>query len=205
MGGAYTEAVSLAPKLLTYEDLLALPQDAPRAEIVAGGLHAAPAPLPRHAFTSAGLAGEIGGRFGRDGGGGPGGWWILPEVDVRFSRHDIVRPDLTGFRRDRLPSPWDTRPIDVVPDWVCEILSPSSAAMDTVIKARLYADHGVPHYWIVDPRERTLEARVLERGRWVVTGSYAGTDRARVEPFEAVELDLASIFPPEPPPTEPTP
>jgi Uma2 family endonuclease len=183
----------------TYDDLLALP-DGVKAEVLAGQIVTAPAPLPRHARTQAGFVRRLGGPFDEDDGrGGPGGWWILPEVDVRFSPHDIVRPDLAGWLRERLPDPWEARPIDVIPDWICEILSPSTSAIDTVKKARLYAAQGVRHYWLVDPAAHTLEARQLREGQWLIAGSFTSADRARIEPFEAVELELGVIFPPETP------
>jgi len=153
----------LAPA--SYEDLLALPEGT-RAEVVAGDVHLAPSPRPRHARAKRALAGFVGGPFDDDDGhGGPGGWWILTEVDVRLSAHDIVRPDLAGWRRERFADdPWDTLPIDVVPDWICEVLSPSNAAHDRVTKRRLYAKHEVPYYWLVDPQTRTLEAlRLVSR------------------------------------------
>jgi Uma2 family endonuclease len=157
----------------------------------------APAPLPRHSKAQRALARFIGGPYDDDDDrGGPGGWWILLEVDVRLSPHDIVRPDLAGWKRERLPSPWDQRPIDVRPDWICEILSPSNAVLDRVTKRKLYADKGVPFYWIVDPHVRTLEAARLDRGRWVEVGSYDDTAVARIEPFDAIELEVGRLFPP---------
>jgi len=108
----------------------------------------------------------------------------------------IVRPDLAGWWRDRLPDPWDTRPIDTRPDWVCEIRSPSNAAVDRVRKSRLYAEHGVPFYWIVDPAERTLEARRLVEGSWLEVGTFDATSVARTAPFETIELDVGRLFPP---------
>ena len=186
-----------AERLATYADLLALSEDV-RAEVIRGVLVTAPAALPRHSRVQSGLSGLLGGPFDRDDGrGGPGGWWILPEVDVRLSPSDIVRPGLTGFRRERLPEPWDVRPIDVVPDWVCEILSPSNAAADRVHKAALYAEHGVPFLWLVDPHERTLEAFRLDAGLWTRVASHDAEARARIPPFEAVELELGLLFPPE--------
>jgi hypothetical protein len=123
-----------AKKLATYDDLLALPEDV-KAEVIHGVLVKPPAPLPRHSSVQRKLARYVGGPFDDDdGAGGPGGWWILLEVDVRLGLHDIVRPDLAGWRRERLPDPWDTRPIDVVPDWICEIVSPSNAGTDRVTK-----------------------------------------------------------------------
>lgn len=194
--------MSTAPKLdrlATYEDLLPLPEML-RVEVIAGQMHTQPGALPRHSRAQSTLVRNIGGPFDGDhGGGGPGGWWIFPDVDVRFGPHDIVRPDLSGWRRERLVDPWDTRPIEVVPDWICEVLSPSNAAHDRMRKGQLYARHGVPHYWLVDPTERTLEALVLEGGRWVLAGIYDDSSVVRVAPFEAVELRVTGLFPPLPP------
>ncbi|MBX3269579.1 MAG: Uma2 family endonuclease [Sandaracinaceae bacterium] len=185
-----------ARKLATYEDLRAL-SEPERAEVILGAVVTQPAPLPRHARAQGSLRRFLGGPFDDDDGfGGPGGWWILLEVDVRLGPHDIVRPDLAGWRRERLPSPWDTRPIDVVPDWICEVLSPSNAAVDRVTKRKLYAEHGVSFYWIVDPTEGTLEADRLERGAWVDAGRHDRTAVARIPPFEAVELPVGRLFPP---------
>jgi Uma2 family endonuclease len=186
-----------APTQATYEDLLALPEEA-RGEIVAGELHLFPSPRPRHSRTQRALSSFIGRPFDDDDDhGGPGGWWILTEVDVRLSPHDIVRPDLVGWRRERLGAdPWDTLPIDVVPDWICEVLSPGNAAHDRVTKRRLYARHRVPYYWLVDPQTRTLEALRLDGELWVETGSWGEGDVARVEPFDAIELDVGRLFVP---------
>jgi Uma2 family endonuclease len=186
-----------ASALATYDDLRALPEGA-LGEVVAGELHLSPSPRPRHSRTQRALGSFIGRPFDDDDGhGGPGGWWILTEVDVRLSPHDIVRPDLAGWRRERLGGdPWDTLPIDVVPDWICEVLSPGNAAHDRVTKRRLYARHRVPHYWLVDPQTRTLEALRLDGDLWVETGSWGEGDIARVEPFEAIELDVSRLFVP---------
>ena len=187
-----------APRLASYEDLIALPEDT-RAEVIAGQIVTAPAALPRHARAAAAIARSIGGPFDQDS-DGPGGWWILPEVDVRLREHDIVRPDVAGWRRERLPEPWDSRPIDVVPDWICEILSPSNAAHDRVTKAELYAGHGVPHFWLVDPAERILEAFELTGGLWTRLGSYDDTAVVRVKPFDELEFAVGRLFPPAPSP-----
>ena len=185
-----------AKRMATYEDVLAAPEGA-RAEVVAGQLHLDPAPLPEHAFVQSAIGASVGVSFQhRDGGDGPGGWWILPEVDVRLGPHDIVRPDLSGWRRKRLPRPWGLRPIDVVPDWCCEILSPTSARRDLVAKRELYARHDVPHYWILDPRERTLTALQLAGGMWIELGVWDDTARVQVPPFDAIELEVGRLFPP---------
>lgn len=182
-----------AEKLATYDDLLAMPEDV-RAEILRGTIVTVPAPLPQHSKPQGALRGFVGRPFDDDdGAGGPGGWWIFLEVDVRFTIHDVLRPDLAGWRRERLPQP-NVRPIDVVPDWICEVLSPSTSVRDRVDKKRLYAQHGVKHYWLVDPEARIVEALELEHGRWVDAGTFAAPDVARIPPFEAVEIPLARVF-----------
>ena len=183
-----------APRFAIYEDLLRLPDDV-RAEVLAGQIVTAPAPLPKHSRAQRALGRFIGGPFDDDDGrGGPGGWWIFVEVDIAFGLHDIVRPDLAGWRRERLVAPGELRPISIRPDWVCEVLSPSTAARDKVQKRKLYAEHGVPHYWIIDVDARTLEAFSLEGGRWLLTGSYDEHDAASIPPFQAIELEIGRLF-----------
>lgn len=180
----------------TYDDLLRVTEDV-RAEIVAGELVVSPSPLPRHSRAQRAIGRYVGGPFDDDDGhGGPGGWWILPEVDIALGVHDVVRPDVAGWRRARLPAPWDARPIEIAPDWICEVVSPSNAAHDRVTKRRLYAEHGVASYWIVDPDARTLEALALSAGGWHEIGSYGDGDVARISPFEEIELDGGRLFPP---------
>jgi Uma2 family endonuclease len=190
-------------KRATYADLLALPEDV-RAEIIAGEIvfegenGTSPAALPRHSKVQGAARRFLGGPFDDDDGrGGPGGWWIFVEVDVALGEHEIVRPDLAGWRRERLPRPGTTCPIDVVPDWVCEIISPSTAARDRVTKRALYARSGVPHYWLIDPETRVLEALALRDGAWVDVGAYDDSATARIAPFEAIELELGRLFLPK--------
>ena len=192
--------MTAAPKVATYDDLLAFPEGT-RAEVIRGVVSVQPAPLPRHSRVQRTLGSYIGQPFDDDDGrGGPGGWWILPEVDVRLSAHDIVQPDVGGWRRERLVDPWDTRPIDVVPDWICEVTSPSNARHDRVTKARLYLEAGVPALWLIDPETRVLEALIRdgtgERARWVEAGRFGDGDVVRIPPFEAIELDVGRLFPP---------
>lgn len=125
---------------------------------------------------------------------------------MRLDRHNIVRPDVVGWRRERLPSPWDTRPIDVIPDWICEVISPSNQAHDRVRKRNLYAKHGVPFFWIIDPHARTLEAMRLEKagGPWIEVGAYDDESIARTAPFDAIELEVGWLFPPDEKPVEST-
>ena len=181
----------------TWEDLAGLPEG-DRTEVVDGELWTAPSPLPRHGFIEGAVAGFVGMPFQYDP-SGPGGWWIVPEIDVELTPHDVVRPDLSGWRRERMPRFPSERPVRVVPDWVCEIVSPSSARMDRLLKPSLYLRTGVPHFWLVDPDARILEAFEAKDGAWLRLGGWSDGDVARIAPFDAIELDVGRLFPPEEP------
>jgi Uma2 family endonuclease len=140
---------------------------------------------------------DIHGPFDR-GRGGPGGWWIIIEPELHFVRDtQVLVPDIAGWQRERMPRmPGDHR-FEVVPDWVCEVLSPSTARKDRVIKMPVYARFGVTHLWLLDPIARTLETFALEAGRWVVTGQFKDDELVSIAPFEAVNLELANLWLPE--------
>lgn len=186
-----------ARKLATWDDVAGLPEGT-RSEIIAGEIVTAPRPSTRHGHVHGGLVHLIGGPFGYD--EEPGGWWILLEVDIELDRHELVEPDLAGWRRQRVPVFPVEKPVRIVPDWICEILSPGNRAHDLVTKANLYLRHGVAFYWIIDPEEQTLEARALQgapsEARWLVLGTWTAGDRARIAPFETIELDVGRLFPP---------
>ena len=183
-----------AERLVTYEDLFDLP-DHVIGEILHGQLITQPRPAPRHARSASIIGGELVNPFDQ-GRGGPGGWWILVEPDVRLSEHDIVAPDLVGYRRERLPRLPEERPFDVVPDWVCEILSPSTHWRDRGRKSDLDLRAGVPHLWLLDPQERTLEALEARPEGWLRLGIWSDGDTPRIPPFDAIELDVAGLLPP---------
>jgi Uma2 family endonuclease len=178
--------------LKTYEDLLRIPEDV-HAELHGGELVSFPGTMPEHGRAKVVLSARIGGPFD-DATTDNVAWWILSSVDIRFTAHDVVRPDLAGWRRTRLPAPKGMRPIDVVPDWICEVLSPSNERHDRVFKRQLYARHGVPYYWLVNPAEEILEAHVLQAGAWTIAGTYDRDSVARIPPFEAVELPVGRLF-----------
>lgn len=175
----------------TYDDLLKVPDEFV-AEILDGELYTSPRPSPRHADASSGLGGALRGPFDR-GRGGPGGWRILDEPEIHLAA-DIVVPDLAGWRRERLPSIPDEAFITVSPDWVCEVLSPSTVSIDRVKKLAIYARERVAQAWLVDPLARTLEILRLENGRWTIVATFSGLEVARAEPFEAIELDLSLLW-----------
>ena len=175
----------------TYEDLVKLP-DQLVAEIVDGELHAGPRPAPLHAVTGSVIGGWLLQPY-QTGRGGPGGWWILDEPELRLGP-DVLVPDLGGWRRSRMPAVPATAHFPLAPDWVCEVLSPSTASLDRAKKLRVYAREQVAHAWLVDPIARTLEVLRLEHGRWSVVATHAGSESVRAEPFPEIELDLASFW-----------
>jgi Uma2 family endonuclease len=105
---------------------------------------------------------------------------------------------VAGWRRERLPEPWGQRPLEVVPDWTCELVSPAKPAHDRVLKRKLYAEAGVAFYWIVDPQARTLETLRLDTVArvWVEVGAYDDASTARIAPFGAIELEVGRFLPP---------
>jgi Uma2 family endonuclease len=144
-------------KRATYQDVLDAPENKV-AEILDGELFLSPRPAPRHAVASSRLGFLIGGPFDQTG-GGPGGWWILDEPELHLGEHVVV-PDLAGWRRERMPAIPEEAFFSLAPDWVCEVLSPSTARIDRGRKLRIYAAAGVAHAWFVNPLERTLEVLV---------------------------------------------
>ena len=133
-----------------------------------------------------------------EGRGGPGGWWILYEPELHFGR-DVLVPDWAGWRRSRMPQLPKTAYFPLAPDWVCEILSPSTAMLDRTKKLAVYAREQVTHAWLIDPLARTLEVLHLENGRWTIIGTHAGSEVVHAEPFADIALELPSMWtdPPE--------
>ncbi len=178
-----------------YEQLEALPEGL-TGEILDGQIYTQPRPSGLHVFAAAELNYELLGPFER-GRGGPGGWWVVPEPELHFLRNvEVDVPDLAGWRKERLPRfPRDHR-FTVVPDWVCEILSPSTEGKDREIKLPIYAQYGVACAWLLDPLAHTLEAYALQAGVWREIGRFAGGSRVAVAPFEAVTICLDDLWAP---------
>lgn len=181
----------------TYADLAAV---APEkiAELIDGELHVFPRPASRHARAAARLQRTLG-PFDDDD-GLPGGWVILTEPELHFPRlprpeFDAVVPDLAGWRRERMREMPDVASFTLVPDWICEVLSPSRAAYDRDEKMPLYAQHGVRWAWLIDPLAQQLEVYVLGAGgRWGAASIHGKAERVRAVPFDAVPLPLSVLW-----------
>lgn len=191
-------ALAPAHRPILYESLEGLPEGV-IGEILNGRLHTQPRPAVPHAITGSVLGAELVGPF-QKGKGGPGGWWIIDEPEIHFVRDvEVAVPDLAGWRRERMPYPPEDQRCEVVPDWVCEILSPSTARKDREVKMPLYASYGVRYAWLIDPVKRTLEVYRLEVDAWVEIGRFADADQVRIPPFEVVPIDLEDLWSPQRP------
>ncbi len=180
-----------ATRRATYEDLLMVPQHLV-AEIINGDLITSLRPAALHARAASSLGGELYGPFDR-GKGGPGGWIILDEPELHLSG-DVLVPDLAGWRRERMPEMPETAAFELSPDWVCEVLSPSTASMDRSSKLPLNLRESVSHVWLVEPHLKTLEAFRKDGAFYRLLGVWHGSARIQVEPFEALELELAALW-----------
>jgi len=181
-----------AKRRATYADLLAVPEHLV-AEILDGELVVSPRPAARHARASSVIASDLAGPFDRGPEGPPpplGGWWLLYEPELHLGA-DVIVPDLAGWRRERMPQIPDVAAFTLAPDWVCEVISPSTARIDRVRKMAIYAREKVGHLWLVDPAAHTLEVYRLDGARWTVAGNHAASEHVRAAPFEAVEIDIA--------------
>ena len=166
----------------TYADVLAAPEHVV-AEILDGELITSPRPRVRHARAAGVLFNAL--YTARDGGeGSAGGWWILLEPELHLGA-DVVVPDLAGWRRQRLQHLPDAAWVSLAPDWVCEVLSPSTSAIDRNRKLPIYARAGVAHAWLLDPIAGTTEVLRRERKEWVSAGKFPGGDPLQLNPFGA--------------------
>jgi Uma2 family endonuclease len=187
--GEHGEVMGRKPA--TYADLEALPEHVV-GELIAGELHVSPRPALPHTVEASRLGGKLVGPFD-EGSGGPGGWLILDEPELNFGE-DVLVPDIAGWRRERMPRPPRTASLTLAPNWVCEVLSPSTAALDRGLKLPIYARQGVRNIWLMDPEARTLEVLRWEGARYVLLVTHTGLARVRAEPFEALELELSFLW-----------
>lgn len=179
------------PRAATYQDLLALPRNVV-GELVNGELHVQARPGGPHAAAASVLGMVLGNPFHR-GSRGPGGWIILDEPELHLGS-DVLVPDLAGWRRERMPEVPDSAAFELAPDWLAEVLSPSTEAIDRADKLPIYARERVQHVWLLDPRLQTLELFDLHGARYELVGTWRGNATVRVPPFEVLELEVGALW-----------
>ena len=176
----------------TYQDVLDAPPNKV-AELIDGTLHMQPRPAAPHAWASSAMGAKINPPF-NFGDGGPGGWWIIDEPELHLG-DDIVVPDLAGWRRETMPEYPTGAYFDLASDWVCEVLSPSTRAIDLGSKRDIYAREGVGHLWFVDPGAKTLEAFELREGKWVLLATLIDDAPVSLPPFDVITFPLDALWP----------
>ncbi|NBD07583.1 MULTISPECIES: Uma2 family endonuclease [Corallococcus] len=181
----------MGKKPATYADLEALPEHVV-GELVAGELYASPRPAFPHLTAASFLMAILGNPF-VFGLGGPGGWYIVTEPELQLG-DDVLVPDLAGWRRERLPRAPKVAALALPPDWVCEVLSPSTRLLDRKAKLPVYAREGVRHVWFIDPVFRTLDVFRWESGQYVPLATHTGNGPVHAEPFESMALKLATLW-----------
>ncbi|TDI45858.1 MAG: Uma2 family endonuclease [Acidobacteria bacterium] len=184
-------------KAAQYEDVLSAPEHLV-AEILDGELFTSPRPAVRHARAASILGADLVSQFDGPGGEGesPGGLWFLYEPELHFD-DDVVVPDIAGWRRECVPELPDVAWFDVAPDWLCEVISPSTESIDRGRKLRIYAREGVSHVWLLNPVVKLLEVYRLTEGNWILVKTAVGDDAVRAEPFDAIEMEMSRWWLPE--------
>jgi Uma2 family endonuclease len=160
-------------------------------QLIDGELLVLPRPALPHAQTTSNAGADINSKFGRS--QPPGGWWILDEPELHLGADALV-PDLAGWKRSRLAVLPSQPFLTLAPDWVLEVLTPTTASIDRVSKARIYAREGVQWLWFIDPLARTIEVNRLEQGRWLQLSTFSNGEPVRAEPFDAVEFETTDWF-----------
>ena len=180
-----------ARRRATYSEVLGVAEHLV-AEIIDGDLVTSPRPASAHARAASSLGGELYGPFDR-GKNGPGGWINLDEPELHL-HGDVLVPDLAGWRRERMPELPEAAAFELAPDWICEVLSPSTVARDRADKVPIYLRERVAFVWLVDPGNQTLEAFRFEGSAYRLLGTWRASATVKVEPFDSFELDLSALW-----------
>ena len=176
----------------TYADIEALPPEI-KGEIIEDMLYTQPRPRMRHSRAGLRLGGRISEAYDLEP-ENTSGWWIAMEPGIELPRSPEIAPDLAGWRRERLRPPPPREPIRVVPDWVCEVLSPSNRTYDREIKFPYYARLGVAHLWVIDTDTHTVEIKSLVDHQWTDTAVFADAEILSAEPFKELKIPLATLW-----------
>ena len=186
-------------KRATYADLEAVPPNLV-AEILYGHLVTHPRPTPRHSTAAMALGTLVTNHF-QFGKPGEGGWIFMVEPEMHLGDHVAV-PDLAGWRREHLSEPVTKAFIEIAPDWICELISPSTELHDRNHKRSIYADAGVRHLWLLDPRPQLLEVSENQNGKWLLTDVFSGDDNVKAPPFAEFEFSMSLLWPLGPVPSD---
>ena len=171
----------------TYDDVLSAPEGM-TAELIDGNLYLQPRPRGVHQYAVDRLSSQLDSLRAKD------GWVLLTEVELHIPM--TLVPDLSGWRAERFTEPLESAHFSVVPDWVCEVLSPSTAGYDRGLKRKIYLERGIRFLWIVEPSERIIEAyeAYQDSSAWTLRATYTNSDKAQLAPFAELEIDLERLW-----------
>ena len=179
-----------AVKVLTYDDYVALPADGKRYEILDGALFVTAAPSRNHQRVVLTLASSLDAHVRAH---NLGEVDIAP-FDVILSDPNVVQPDIIFVATDRLPS-FSSRGFEGAPTLAVEVLSPSTARVDRNTKLQIYARHGVPWYWIVDPESHAIDVYGLAGTSYRAPERFIADRLVDPPPFSGLRLDPLVIWP----------
>jgi Uma2 family endonuclease len=175
--------------ILTYREYEALPADGRRYEIHEGELSVRPAPSPQHQIISLNLVRILDAHVRAK---GIGRVFFAP-LDVILSGTTILQPDIVYLDPGRLGA-ISHRGIEGAPTLVVEILSPATTLIDRSTKPQLYARHGIPYFWLVDPEGQSVEIFVLGTQGYSLALRASGSDSVSPPPFPELALIPASLW-----------
>ncbi len=175
----------------TYEDYLQIPEEPGyRYEILEGMLLKEPSPSLQHQRISRELGLQLKAYF--DGFDAEGELFFAP-LDVTLSASNVLQPDILFVSSARKEVMREER-IDGACDLVVEIMSPANRRKDRLQKMEIYRQAGIPHYWLADPEENTLEAFMLKDGSYTLVCAGGPGDAFTHPAFPGLDLDLDRIF-----------
>jgi Uma2 family endonuclease len=185
--------MTIAQKIpATYADIEALPPNMV-GEILFGSLVTHPRPSPRHGVAAMSVGSLVTQRF-QFGNGGPGEWIFIVEPELHFGPHVVV-PDIAGWRKERTSGIAEKAWIETSPDWLCEVLSPSTEKYDRSDKQRIYATYSVGHVWHVNPIAKLLEVYERQNKVWLQTHVFKDQETVSAPPFESLTFNLGLLWP----------
>lgn len=176
---------------MTARQFLMLGEDPPgvRLELIDGEIVVSPSRAPEHSYTDRMLSHILLTHILKRGLG-----ILLGDVDTVFGEHDVRRPDLIFYCKERVHLIRRSAPLKHPPDLCVEVISPGTSKTDRKDKFVQYAAGEVAFYWIVDPRKRAVEAYQLSGCKYELAARGADSDIVRLPPFPELEIPLAQIW-----------
>jgi Uma2 family endonuclease len=181
--------MNAAERRVTYAEMLEWPDDGRQYELYDGEVVVVPAAFPGHQRVAFNIAVVL-----RDYADRAGGVTLIAPLDIVFSEHNVVQPDVVFFSRERRHLVKDWEVTRAAPDLAVEVLSKSTESRDRGRKMDLLARFGVPEYWLVDPAKNTLEIHVLRGTAYEPTVSARADQTISSPTLDGLAVDASRVF-----------